>query len=303
MHHPFVSIIVPVYNGEKTIAECIESLLAQDYPKDRYESIIVDNNSSDRTAEIIKKYSVKYLLEDKIQSSYAARNRGIKEAKGELLAFTDADCVATEGWLREATHGFTDDQVGCVAGEIKGFAPSNHVEEYLVERNCLSQKHTLNHSFLPYPQTANAFYRKDVFMRVGLFEEGWISGGDADLAWRMQMETAYKLKYIPEALIFHRHRSNLKSLFRQRKTWGYGNVLLYKKYRKNMGKRRLKELYWEYAHIFRLFDIFLKEVFLKLRKESQDDVEYKKALLDLVASLGFKMGRLKGSLLEGCLYL
>jgi len=54
--YPFVSVIVPVYNGEKTIAECVKSLLSQDYPKDRYEIIIVDNNSKDQTAEIIKKY-------------------------------------------------------------------------------------------------------------------------------------------------------------------------------------------------------------------------------------------------------
>ena len=98
---PLISVIVPVYNSSGCIAELIGSLLDQDYPKELYEVIVVDNNSSDDTVSIIEKHPfVTLLRETETQSSYAARNTGIKAANHALLAFTDADCVATEQWLR-----------------------------------------------------------------------------------------------------------------------------------------------------------------------------------------------------------
>ena len=137
MVHFFISVIIPVYNGERTIGACVESLLAQDYPKDKYEVIIVDNNSKDKTAGIIKEYSVQYLFEGRIQSSYAARNAAIKAAKGEILAFTDADCAADKEWLKNGIAEFIDNKIGCVAGGIKGCEPVNYIEEYLIKREIL----------------------------------------------------------------------------------------------------------------------------------------------------------------------
>jgi len=85
----FISIIVPAYNCESTIESCVNALLQQDYSKDHYEIIIVDNNSKDNTAELIKKYPVTYLMQDRIQTSYASRNYGIENTKGAIIAFTD----------------------------------------------------------------------------------------------------------------------------------------------------------------------------------------------------------------------
>ena len=76
MDFPFASIIVPVFNGEKSISKCIESLLSQDYPTDRYEIIVVDNNSNDRTGKIIQEYPIRYIFEDRSQNYYSARNTG-----------------------------------------------------------------------------------------------------------------------------------------------------------------------------------------------------------------------------------
>src|SRR3990170_3006911 len=96
---PKISVIVPVYNDAQRIGKCIESLLQQTYPHEKYEVIIIDNGSTDETREVIKKYPVKLLIEDKIQSSYAARNKGIKNAKGEVIAFTDSDCIPGNDWI------------------------------------------------------------------------------------------------------------------------------------------------------------------------------------------------------------
>lgn len=91
---PFVSVIVPVYNSEDMIGECIEALLDQDYPKDRYEVIIVDNDSTDGTAEVIKRYPVKYVLEAEVHTSYAVENAGIRHARREAFGFCAAGHVA-----------------------------------------------------------------------------------------------------------------------------------------------------------------------------------------------------------------
>jgi glycosyltransferase involved in cell wall biosynthesis len=290
MKHPFVSIIVPVYNGEKTIAQCIESLLTQSYPKDKYKILVIDNNSKDKTAEIIKSFPVKYLSEKEIQSSYAARNKGIRHAKGKILAFIDADCIASKNWLKNAVEKFKDNSIGCVAGEVKSYKPQNYVENYLASKNDLSPKFS---EYLPYPKTANAFYRKQVFDKIGLFEEQWVSGGDADIAWRMQLQTKYKVKFAPNAIVYHKHRSNLWSMFKQCLTWGRGNAALHRKYEdKNiMKKQNFRQKFWTYKTI--VFSIPKIIYFLFANKEKMN-ITAREKYLDLITWVGWEIGRIVG---------
>ena len=292
---PFVSIIVPVYNGEKIIGECIESLLNQTYPKDKYEIIIVDNNSKDRTAEIIKKYPVKYLLEDKIQSSYAARNKGVKHAKGEILAFTDADCIVSPQWLENGINEFLkDDRIGCVGGKSLSYQPSNQVEEFLLKKGGIGAINGPLTSYpIPFFPTLNVFYKKEVFKKIGLFDTTFYSGGDVDFCWRMQFFTDFKLAFAPEAIIYHKERANFKGLFKQRKWYAKGRVLLYKKHQDRLPKRTLKQIYWSYWNLFSPWMRFLKlrlEAFIN--KKTQD--YWYEAYLEAIIALARKLGHWEG---------
>lgn len=227
MQLPLVSIIVPVYNGAETIGPCLDALLRQDYPAHRYETIVVDNRSTDATARIVRQYPVKYLFEGQHQSSYAARNRGIRASRGSILAFTDADCVACSDWLSQAVGGF-EAGVGCVAGQILDLPSSPDNKLYL--DGSMRQQPTLADPFLPYAQTANALFRREVCEQVGLFEPLWRSGGDADLAWRMQLQSPYTIKFVPDAVVRHRPRSTCLAVFCQRMKWGFGRAFLSRKY-------------------------------------------------------------------------
>jgi glycosyltransferase involved in cell wall biosynthesis len=93
------SIIVPFYNKERTIESCIQGLLAQEYPKDQYEVIFVNNNSSDSSCQIIAKYPSLKLIQEKRQGAYIARNAGILSSSGSYLIFSDADALAPKDWL------------------------------------------------------------------------------------------------------------------------------------------------------------------------------------------------------------
>ncbi len=98
---PQVSVIVPIYNGQEDLPDLINCIQEQTYPKDKVEYLLVNNNSQDDTSKILNQatleakkigINLQVLNENNIQSSYAARNQGIRQAKGEILAFTDADC-------------------------------------------------------------------------------------------------------------------------------------------------------------------------------------------------------------------
>lgn len=227
---PFVSVVVPAYNEAHELPECLHGLFSQSYPEEAFEVIVIDNGSTDGTREVIDRHPVRYKEETSIQSSYAARNAGIRAAQGEIIAFTDADCVPHSHWLSAGVEPFRDPSVGGVAGRIISGPSHNEVEEELSRRNWLAETATLDHSFLPYPQTANAFYRRSVFEAIGDFEETWVSGGDADLAWRMQLETSLELAHEPRAVVEHRHRSDLSAIFRQSIKWGHGSAQLERKY-------------------------------------------------------------------------
>lgn len=114
MNQPKVSVVIPAYNEEKYIAKTIECLLNQDYKP--YEIIVVDNNSVDKTAEIVKSFPNVIYLKEEIAGSSITREKGRKIAKGELIACVDADCLPDKDWLAKAVKHFTDPDLVALSG-------------------------------------------------------------------------------------------------------------------------------------------------------------------------------------------
>lgn len=219
------SVVVPVHNNSVDLRNCIESLKALDYPRERYEIIVVDNSSTDDTAAVATSMGVTCISETQFQSSYAARNTGIKAAGGDFIAFTDSDCVVDKGWLKAIDGASGDQMVGCLAGEILSVKPTTTVERFSENIGLLRQKGPLSGwHFKPYAQTANAVYRKAVFDKIGLFDPATNSGGDAVIAWRMLDKTNYTIRFVPEAIVYHHHRTSVPALYAQFRRYGGGKM-------------------------------------------------------------------------------
>ncbi len=225
---PFVSIIVPIYNGETDLPALLACLRTQTYPN--FECLLIDNNSNDRTSELLKaaeSENFRSLNQSRIQSSYAARNLGIQNATGEIVAFTDADCRPEPNWLANLIQPFADSTIGLVAGEIKSLPGQSLLEQYADRQETLSQKHTLNHPFCAYGQTANLAIRFEAFKQVGLFRPYLTTGGDADICWRILRETSWQLRFAETAIVRHRHRTTLRELQSQWRRYGRSNRYLH----------------------------------------------------------------------------
>jgi len=114
-----ISVIVPVYNASAWLQECIHGLLNQDYDHRHFEIVLVDNNSSDGSKALIRRHPRVRLLEETVQSAYAARNRGVRESQGDVLAFTDSDCVPTSNWLSVIASQMRSRATQAVLGSIE----------------------------------------------------------------------------------------------------------------------------------------------------------------------------------------
>ncbi|QLE58625.1 glycosyltransferase family 2 protein [Nostoc sp. TCL26-01] len=230
---PMVSVVIPIYNGEADLPELINCLVSQTYPRERVEYLLVDNNSSDRTLSLINTsatdspITICPLSENQIQSSYAARNAGIRAAVGEVIAFTDADCRPQPQWLNALIQPFVKPEVVIVAGEITAFPGKNLLERHADRQETLSQKHTLGHRFCPYGQTANLAIRRSALEKVGIFRPYLTTGGDADICWRILGANIGSLEFAPEAIVQHRHRATLKELASQWRRYGRSNRYLH----------------------------------------------------------------------------
>lgn len=232
---PFVSVIVPLYNAEADLPDLLQGLQSQTYPAEQVEYLLVDNASRDRTLEQLQGavatfaeqgLCLRALSEPEIQSSYAARNAGVRAARGEILAFTDGDCRPQPQWLETLVAPFVESDVGLVAGEIKALPGETWLEHHAEKQETLSQKHTLAHGFLPYGQTANLGVRRQALQQSGLFRPHLTTGGDADLCWRV-LQQGWQIRFQPEAVVRHRHRSTLKGLLSQWRRYGCSNRYLH----------------------------------------------------------------------------
>ncbi len=229
MNYPYVSIIIPARNGQNTLPICLNSIMHVDYPRERTEVILVNNNSTDATENIARRYPITILNEKKVNSSYAARNLGIQHAKGEIIAFTDADCVVSQKWLANLLSHSNNVEIGCFAGKIDSYKP-NTLAEFFAGSYEESHDQFLCVTKWSYANTANVAYRKEVFQDIGVFNANLKSCGDADFTWRMLKRGKHKMKYEPSAVVYHKHRSSLRGLFLQHRKYGEGIEELLKLY-------------------------------------------------------------------------
>lgn len=228
MNSKYVSIIIPTYNDWQRLFVCIEALLNQTYPKEMFEVIIINNNPHNKIpANFSLPMNYKLLNETK-PGSYAARNTGLQVAKGEILGFTDSDCVPDKDWIKNAiTYFLNNDYCSRIAGHISLFPKS--------AKATVAEKYDKVYSFKQKAYvtkfgtcvTANLFAYKHVFDSVGFFNESKMSSGDLD--WGIEAHKAgYKIDYVENVIINHPAR-NLQELIKKEKRLAGGREKVYRK--------------------------------------------------------------------------
>ena len=191
---PFVSIVVPVRNSPERIAKCIEALLAQTYPKDRFEILVVDNGSTDETPDVIRKYPVTYLEENSVASPYAARNKAIGVAKGEIIAMIDANCFACREWIERGVGKMREESADLVGGKVAFIflGKKKSAAEMFDSISNVKMKESVENRGVA--KGGNLFVRKSVFDKIGVFPGNIRSG--MDVYWTGEATNAgFKLVY------------------------------------------------------------------------------------------------------------
>jgi cellulose synthase/poly-beta-1,6-N-acetylglucosamine synthase-like glycosyltransferase len=228
--YPRVSVILPVFQAVDEIGRAVESLLALDWPQEQLEILIVDNGSTDGTAAAVSRYPVTVLHENEVQSSYAARNRGLAAATGEWLAFTDSDCVVQPDWLRSLLLPAPAPEVGAVAGEVLALELLTPVQRLVEQFGIMKHAVTLPHKILPCFSTANVAVRRDLLADLSGFRADVRYFADMELSWRLQIEKQRTILFRPEAVIRHRHRRTWGALWRQGVQHGRGTAFMKRTY-------------------------------------------------------------------------
>ena len=214
------NVIIPAFNAQRTIKNLLESLISQDYPKEDYEVIVVDDGSTDATVRIVKDYSVTYLFQ-KNKGAGAARNLGAKKAKGKIFIFVDSDCLVSQDWLKNYWQAYQENpQAGIIGGGVRKPKKRN----YLAWADYLSSWHNA-HECLPrhwvkeYLPSLNLSVRGEVFKRVGGFWEKKLTGEDVDFCSRAR-KIGTGILFEPRLAVWHKNPS-LAGFFKHNFNWGH----------------------------------------------------------------------------------
>jgi glycosyltransferase involved in cell wall biosynthesis len=246
---PLVSIIIPTYNRKHMLKEAIESLFDQTYPKDEYEIIVCDDGSTDGTEFLVKEmmknslYPLRYFKQEN-QGPAVARNLGINNARGEIIGFTDDDCIPSSTWIEKAIPNFENIDVigvmGCVLplGDIKK-KWYNSVHTFKITEKDI------------FYGTGNIFYRKQTLLEVGGFDSEFKILEDLDMADRI-LKKGYKIDFNKDVMVHHRvmYRSPLAHL---RSLKRYEFVPLYNKRHPERKKKLPLGFIQNKKHIYPVF--------------------------------------------------
>lgn len=220
-----VSIIVPTYRDWHALRSCLDALAEQTLPAQEYEILVVENAGESQPHDLMLPGNVR-LLHEPAPGSYAARNCGIAEACGEVLAFIDADCIAAPGWLqagRECLQANPD--AGLVAGniELSYAAPRLTPAECFEKAFAFRQRQNVANGV---SVTANLFVRREVFDEVGAFDSGLMSGGDFEWT-RRATSRGHRLLFCEAAVVRHPARASVNALACKARRVTSGSEALY----------------------------------------------------------------------------
>jgi len=230
-----ISVITPVFNRADEIPHLLESMAKQTVASDRFEMVIVDDESTDETINIIESIEPDLnfnfnLVKQENAGPGAARNRGMEEAKGELFIFIDSDCEADPRWLETILESFEGEGFGAFGGpdaSKMGFTTLQRAIDFSMT-SFLTTGGLRGHSIRPlakfYPRSHNMGMTRSLYEKVGGFGS-LRHGQDIELSNRIHASGA-KVAYLPEAVVYHRRRSTLKRFFRQVFNWGVARINL-----------------------------------------------------------------------------
>lgn len=221
-----MSVIIPVFNDAGPLAECLKALARQTFPADRTHVLVVDNGSTqDIGAVVARELPSAVVLHESTPGSYAARNRGLASATGDILAFTDADCQPNPDWLEQGVAALKErPDVGLVGGEVEVFpkSPGRPTGAELYDMTFgLRQRHYIEK--MHFGVTANLFTRRSVVDRVGPFSSQLKSSGDYEWGQRVWAAGFAQLHW-PAARVRHPARGTLRQLFHKARRVAGGRI-------------------------------------------------------------------------------
>lgn len=211
---PFVSVIVCTYNRKKLLKDCLNSIFTMDYPKFRYEVIIVDGGSTDGTEELLMNFpQIRFAIEKRFGLAFA-RNKGAEMAKGSIVAYTDDDCVVDRCWLNALVSGLQSHPYYTgIGGPVYPLNPDAVPKNIQVKAALGLFEEGNKQKLVPIILTSNSAFRREIFNKVRFDEtlrttrrgKFILSGEDVDFCQKL-IETGHKILYDPHAIVYHQIR-------------------------------------------------------------------------------------------------
>jgi glycosyltransferase involved in cell wall biosynthesis len=221
-----VSVVIPAYNAERTIGEAVAHSLSQTKGSLQVELIVVDDGSTDDTAAVAESAGATVIRQQN-SGPAAARNRGWKSATGTFICFTDSDCIPAADWLENLLDGFTDSQVGAVAGSYEIANLSSWLARWVHQE--IRERHKRMPSFIQAFGSYNVAIPRHVLQATGGFDPSYrrASGEDNDLSYRI-IKKGWRIAFRPQAKVAHFHPEKLRRYFMEQYRHGFWRAKLYK---------------------------------------------------------------------------
>ena len=223
------SVVIPAYNAGRTLPDTLAALRNQSVPPEDYEVIVLDDGSTDETPSVVRRLGAKCITQPN-RGPAAARNSGVRAARGEFVLFTDADCVPERDWIRQMTLPFRNQRTAGVKGAYRTrqtepaarFAQAEFEDRYdLLEK----------FPAIDMVDTYSAAFRRDVLVSMGLFDESFpvASNEDTELSYRL-CAAGHRLVFNRKAVVYHRHPDTFSKYLRLKFKRAYWRMVVYRKY-------------------------------------------------------------------------
>lgn len=226
--YPRVSVVVCAYNAERTIDRCLASLATLNYPD--YEVIVVNDGSRDRTLEIAESYGFCRIISQTNKGLSVARNVGAEAASGEIVAYTDSDCVADPDWLSYLVAKMEASTLAACGGPNLP-PPEDTLVPAVVAVAPGGPTHVLiSDEVAEHIAGCNMAFDREVLLRLGGFDPIYrTAGDDVDICWRLQ-DAGYVIGFSAAAVVWHFRRNTVSAYCKQQRGYGKAEALVYAKH-------------------------------------------------------------------------